>query len=95
MLSIGAALEATVYALKIWSINAYYNLICRKDIDTQTLEAERDRLRDLGDPASQLAADRVQQRILARSGVYIPPPPFNPESASGAPAGSGGTDKHG
>ena len=46
-----------------------YNLTRQIEKDIETDEAEITRLRDLGDAASQLAADQLRQRIERAQGV--------------------------
>jgi len=82
--AISNLIAAITYALRIWSVNAYYNLTQRIDADAAKAEQERDRLRRAGDPASQLAADRVQNSILRRAGIYVPEPPLPERPAAGA-----------
>ncbi len=84
-----AFIKAATYALQIWAINARYNLVCRIETDTEVLEAKRDSLLAVAKSESQLAAVRVQQQILRRSGLYIPAPPPDPQPAAGVVPASG------
>lgn len=65
-------IAALRYYLQIQAVKASYELTRLIDEDNARDEAERDRLRALGDPNSQLAADRMQQRILRRAGIAVP-----------------------
>ncbi len=90
----GDLLKIIRYALYIWSVNCYYNLVCRREADIERMEGERNTLRTAGDPDSQLAADRVQQQIVRRAGIYVPEPPADPQPAAGAPPPGGAAGGH-
>lgn len=86
---IASLIEAAKFALRIWATKSRYALTKEIEADIEAMEAERDRLRNLGDAASQHRADLLQSRILRAQGIAVPEPAARPSPQSG-PANSNG-----
>ena len=79
---ITALVHAAVYFLRIKATRAAYDLSKDIESDIEKQEEQIESLRDLGDPASQLAADRIRARVLRARAVYarleLPEPQLEP-----------------
>ncbi|HTJ78495.1 MAG TPA: hypothetical protein VL357_05825 [Rariglobus sp.] len=78
-----ALFTALTEALRIWAVNARYNLQQRIEADIEADEKTLSTLRASDDPASVLAGDRVRDRILRANGIIAALP------AAGAPPQGG------
>jgi len=75
-----ALLQAATAALQVYALT--YADRTQDEIDA--LQAEHDRLRDLGDPRSQRAADRLLARLARKRGLAAALPAAGPAPGSGA-----------
>lgn len=83
------ALEALVSWLRIQAVGAGYNLTRKIENDIREDEASIESLRTRADPASQLLADRLRDRIVRAQGIAqsIPTTGAPPDTGADHPGG--------
>lgn len=97
---LSALANAAAYYFQIKATSAAYDLSTRIESDIAASEAQLARLRKLGDPASQLAGDRLVARILRQRGIFArvadaePVPAAGPAVAGGVGGADGGRHLH-